>query len=175
MVAFSFKMVSKRTRQHPNRAAVLWTLGAAVLSFLGAGVWGFMHTLPQVNFYTHGTQITASHGHLAFFGAYAVIVLAMASYAVPNLRKVSGIITNQKQEVFAFWTMAVSMIFITLALTGAGIVQVYLQRVLGMSYMETQSYMSVFYYIRLFFGVTFAVGLAVYLYDFFTGKSKSAA
>ena len=87
MVAFSFKMVSKRARQHPNRAAVLWTIGAAVLSFLGAGVWGFMHTLPQINFYTHGTQITASHGHLAFYGAYAVIVLAMASYAVPNLRK----------------------------------------------------------------------------------------
>ena len=62
---------------------------------------------PQINFYTHGTQITASHGHLAFYGAYAVIVLAMASYAVPNLRKTTGIITHQKQEIFAFWTMAV--------------------------------------------------------------------
>ncbi len=170
MVAFSFKMIGKRSRQHPNRAAVLWTVGAAVLSFIGAGIWGFMHTLPQINFYTHGTQITASHGHLAFFGAYAVIVLAMISYAVPNLRKSTAGITRQKLEIFSFWTMAVSMIFIALALTGAGIVQVYLQRVLAMSYMDTQSYMKIFYVIRLFFGVTFAIGLIAYLYDFFTGN-----
>lgn len=175
MVAFSFKMVAKRSRQHPNRAAMLWTLGAAVLSFLGAGVWGFLHTLPQVNYFTHGTQITASHGHLAFYGAYAVIVLAMASYAVPNLRKAAADFANQKLEIFAFWTMASSMIGITLALTGAGIVQVYLQRVLAMPYMDTQGYLGIFYYIRLFFGVTFAVGLVAYLYDFFSGKSLSKA
>lgn len=173
MVAFSFKMIGKRSRQHPNRAAVLWTVGAAVLSFIGAGIWGFMHTLPQINFYTHGTQITASHGHLAFFGAYAVIVLAMISYAVPNLRKSTAGITRQKLEIFSFWTMAVSMVFIALALTGAGIVQVYLQRVLAMPYMDTQSYMTIFYGIRLFFGITFAIGLIAYLYDFFTGNRSN--
>ncbi|MFQ5441857.1 MAG: cbb3-type cytochrome c oxidase subunit I, partial [Thermodesulfobacteriota bacterium] len=172
MVAFTFKMISKKTRSHPNRAAVLWTGGAAIMAFLGAGVWGFMHTLPQINYYTHGTQMTASHGHLAFFGAYAMIVLAMASYAVPNIRKRTGIITHQKEEVFAFWTMVVSMVFITLTLTGAGIVQVTLQRIMGLPYMEAQSYMRFFYALRLFFGFTFAIGLIVYLYDFFTpGKA----
>ncbi|MBI5827847.1 MAG: nitric-oxide reductase large subunit, partial [Deltaproteobacteria bacterium] len=85
----------------------------------------------------------------------------------------SGIITHQKQEIFAFWTMAVSMVFITLALTGAGIVQVYLQRVLGMPYMETQGHMALFYYIRLFFGATFAIGLLVYLYNFFISSRAS--
>jgi len=174
MVAFTFKMIAKRSRQHPNRAAILWTAGAAVLSFLGAGAWGFLHTLPQINYYTHGTQITASHGHLAFYGAYAVIVLAMASYAMPNLRKAAGSITSQKKEIFAFWTMGLSMVFITLALTGAGIVQVYLQRVLGMSYMDTQGFMNVFYFVRLFFGATFAAGLVVYLYDFFAGRRSVA-
>ncbi len=171
MVAFSFKMVSKRTRVHPNRAAVLWTVGAAILSFLGAGVWGFLHTLPQVNYYTHGTQITASHGHFAFFGAYAVIVLAMISYAVPNIKKT--VVTHQKAEILAFWIMVVSMVFIALSLTGAGIVQSYLQRVLGMPFMETQSHMALFYGLRFFFGITFAAGLAIYIYDFFTpGKGK---
>ncbi|MCK4739324.1 MAG: cbb3-type cytochrome c oxidase subunit I [Deltaproteobacteria bacterium] len=166
MVAFTFKMISKKTREHPNRAAILWTVGAAVLSFLGAGVWGFMHTLPQINYYTHGTQITASHGHLAFFGAYVVICLAMISYATPIIRGVK--VSNQKLEIFAFWTMVVSMLFMTFALTGAGILQSYLQRVLAYSYMETQGYMSLFYGLRLFFGVTFMFGLAIYLYDFFT-------
>jgi nitric oxide reductase large subunit len=63
-------MVWKGRRDHPNKAALLWSLGCATLAFFGAGVWGFMHTLHGVNFYTHGTQITAAHGHLAFFGAY---------------------------------------------------------------------------------------------------------
>lgn len=167
MMAFTFTAVRKRTRNHPNRAALHWTVGAAVVSFLGAGVLGFMHTLPQINFYTHGTQMTASHGHLAFFGAYAVIVLAMASYAMPNIRKMGEHIQCQGKEIFAFWTMVISMICIALTLTGAGIVQVMFQRVYGLPFMETQSYMGIFYAIRLFFGGTFTIGLAVYLYNFF--------
>ena len=174
MIAFAFKMLSKKTREHPNRAAILWTIGTTIVSFIGAGLWGFLHTLPQINYYTHGTQITASHGHLSFFGAYVMIVLAMMSYAVPNLRKVEP--SNQKAEILAFWIMVISMIFITLALTGAGIVQVYLQRVLGMPFMEVQGHMSFFFGLRLFFGVTFTVGLVIYLYDFFTpAKSKVEA
>ena len=66
------------------------------------------------------------------------------------------------------------MICITLSLTGAGIVQVYLQRVLGMPFMETQSHISLFYGMRLFFGVTFAIGLVIYLYDFFTPGRRTA-
>jgi len=70
MVLFSFTMVWKGGRDHPNKAAMLWSLGASVLAFFGAGVWGFMHTLHPINFYSHGTQVTAAHAHLAFFGAY---------------------------------------------------------------------------------------------------------
>jgi nitric oxide reductase subunit B len=163
-----------RAKKHPNKAALNWTVGTAIVSFLGAGVLGFMHTLPQINFYTHGTQMTASHGHLAFFGAYAMIVLAMTSYAVPNLRKRTGEIMSQKAEIFAFWTMVISMICIALSLTGAGVIQVYLQRVLATSYMETQTHMGIFYGMRLFFGATFTLGLAVYLYDFFLLKRATS-
>jgi nitric oxide reductase subunit B len=167
MVIFTLTAVSKRIRQHPNKAALHWTVGAAIVSFLGAGVLGFMHTLPQINFYTHGTQMTASHGHLAFFGAYALIVLAMASYAMPNLRGRGEHIGCQSRELFAFWTMVISMICIAITLTGAGIVQVMFQRVYGLPFMETQSHMVIFYAVRLFFGVTFTIGLVVYLYNFF--------
>ncbi len=86
MTVFAFNMVNRRRREHPNQAAVLWALGTAVMAFLGAGVWGFLHTLAPVNYYTHGTQITAAHGHMAFYGAYVMIVLTIISYAMPNLR-----------------------------------------------------------------------------------------
>ena len=85
MVMFAFGMVWKGRRDHPNTAALLWSLGCAVTAFFGAGVWGFMHTLAPINLYTHGTQITAAHGHLAFYGAYAMVNLAMFTFAMPQL------------------------------------------------------------------------------------------
>ena len=86
MTVFAFNMVNRRRRNHPNKAAMLWALGTAVMAFLGAGVWGFLHTLSPVNYYTHGTQITAAHGHMAFYGAYVMINLTIISYAMPLLR-----------------------------------------------------------------------------------------
>ena len=47
MVLFAFNMVNRRRRQHPNKAASYWAIGTTVTAFLGAGVWGFMHTLAR--------------------------------------------------------------------------------------------------------------------------------
>ena len=69
-----------------NHPALAWVIAHTFGNFLGAGVWGFMHTLPQINLYTHGTQWSASHGHLAFFGAYATINIAFFYLAVQQWR-----------------------------------------------------------------------------------------
>ncbi|HBL79706.1 MAG TPA: nitric-oxide reductase large subunit, partial [Aequorivita sp.] len=83
MALFAVNMYRKGEKKHPNKIALFWTLGAAIVSFVGAGLLGFAHTLPQTNLYTHGTLVTAMHGHLAFWGAYAMIVLAIISYSLP--------------------------------------------------------------------------------------------
>ena len=85
MALFAISMYRKGEKKHPNKTALTWTLGAAVVSFIGAGLLGLAHTLPNVNLYTHGTLVTASHGHMAFWGAYGMIVLALIAYAMPNL------------------------------------------------------------------------------------------
>lgn len=69
-----------------NHPALAWLIAHAFGNFFGAGVWGFMHTLPQINLFTHGTQWTASHGHLAFFGAYATINIAFFYFATQKWR-----------------------------------------------------------------------------------------
>lgn len=63
-----------------------WTLavGCAVFHFIGTGIWDFAHTLPQINYYTHGSQVTVSPGHLAFFGAYALLNFTVFYYAIPS-------------------------------------------------------------------------------------------
>jgi len=169
MTLFAFNMVNKRRRIHANRVAVLWALGTGVMAFLGAGVWGFLHTLAPVNYYTHGTQITAAHGHMAFYGAYVMVVLAIISYAMPKLRgRVANSNKAQVVEMWSFWLMTVSMVFITLFLTAAGIVQVYLQRMgdQPLPYMIVQDKLAFFYWLREGAGIIFLIGLIVYLCSF---------
>ncbi len=176
MTIFAFNMVNKRRRQHPNKPAVLWALGTAVMAFLGAGVWGFLHTLSFVNYYTHGTQITAAHGHMAFYGAYVMIVLAIISYAMPMLngRKAANSQISQTVEMWSFWLMTVSMVFITLFLTGAGIVQVFLQRMGDnpLPFMVVQDKIELFYWLREGAGIIFLIGLIVYVASFFVGRDQ---
>lgn len=171
MVIFAFNMVNKRRRQHPNKAAMLWAIGTPVMAFLGAGVWGFMHTLAPVNYYTHGTQITAAHGHMAFYGAYVMVVLAIISYAMPMLRGRAAANSNNSQvvEMWSFWLMTVSMVFITLFLTGAGILQVWLQRIseAPQSFMQVQDKVAIFYWMREVAGIIFLIGLVLYIISFF--------
>ena len=177
MTLFAFNVVNKRKREHPNKAAVLWALGTAVLAFLGAGVWGFLHTLAPINYYTHGTQLTAAHGHMAFFGAYVMVVLTIISYAVPIMtgREAKG---NRLQvmEMWSFWLMSVSMIFITLFLTGAGIVQVYLQRYSDapQAFMVVQEKITLFYWMREVSGVVFLIGAVLFILSFLLPDKEDA-
>jgi nitric oxide reductase subunit B len=176
MTVFAFNMVNRRRRDHPNRAAVLWALGTGVMAFLGAGVWGFLHTLSPLNYYTHGTQITAAHGHMAFYGAYAMVVMTMISYTMPLMRgRQANSNKSQVVEMWSFWLMTVSMVFITLFLTAAGILQVWLQRVATspLSFMATQDQLMIFYWLRLASGVIFLIGLALYIFSFFVGGDQA--
>ena len=176
MTVAAFNVVNKRRREHPNRAAVLWALGCSVMGFLGAGVWGFLHTLSFVNYWTHGTHITASHGHMAFYGAYAMVVLTMISYSMPiiNGREANS---NKSQviEMWSFWLMTVAMVFITLFLTAAGILQTWLQRYSDnpMPFMQVQEKISFFFWLREGAGLVFFTGLLLYVASFFVGNRKA--
>jgi nitric oxide reductase subunit B len=179
MTVFAFTMVFKRKKEHPNKAAMLWAMGTAVMAFLGAGVWGFMHTLAPVNYYTHGTQITAAHGHMAFYGAYVMVVLTMISYSMPIMNgRVANCKRSQVMEMWSFWLMTISMVFITLFLTAAGIVQVWLQRMGDnpLTFIETQAQAAPFYWMREIAGLFFLIGLILFVYSFFVkGENDEAA
>jgi nitric oxide reductase subunit B len=178
MTVFAFNMVNRRRREHPNKAAVLWALGTGVMAFLGAGVWGFLHTLAPVNYFTHGSQITAAHGHLAFYGAYVMVVITMISYTMPLMRgRAANSPLAQVVEMWSFWLMTVSMVFITLFLTAAGILQIWLQRISDqpMSFMAAQDQVALFYWLREGAGLIFLAGLLLYISSFFIkGKAATA-
>jgi nitric oxide reductase subunit B len=174
MVVFTFYVVWKGGRQHPNKAALLWSLGCATFAFFGAGVWGFLHTLAPINYYTHGTQVTAAHGHLAFYGAYVMLNIAMMTYAMPLLLKREPY--NQLLNMWGFWITTSAVTFMTFALTFAGVVQTHLQRVMGMNFMEVQEQLGLFYWFRLGAGVVTLVGVVLIVYSLVVpGKAAVAA
>jgi len=178
MVLFAFSTVKNRRREHPNQIATLWALGTAVVAFLGAGVWGFLHTLAPVNYYTHGTQLTAAHGHLAFYGAYVMIVLTIISYAMPILRGRESEANSAKAqliETWAFWLMTIAMVCITLFLTVAGFLQVYLMRAAEnpLPFMAMQDKVALWYWLREIAGVVFLIGLVAYIASFFVEDKKA--
>jgi nitric oxide reductase subunit B len=76
----------------------------------------------------------------------------------------------QVVEMWGFWLMTISMVFITLFLTAAGILQVWLQRVseTPMPFMAAQDQISLFYWLREGAGLVFLIGLVVYIWSFFT-------
>jgi nitric oxide reductase subunit B len=164
MAVYAVAMARRGGRHHPNTVATLWTVGCAIMSFVGAGFLGFAHTLPQVNLYTHGTLVTAMHGHLAFWGAYAMIVLGIISYAMP-------LMTGRKcheapSALLAFWISNVGMVAMTLAFAVAGVAQVYLERRLGMDFVTVQKEIEVHFYGLILAAALFTTGIALFIWNF---------
>jgi nitric oxide reductase subunit B len=162
---------TREARNVTNRAGLYYTVAHAIFNFVGAGLWGVIHTLPQVNQWTHGTQITAAHGHLAFYGAYVLLVMSMIYVTLPALK---GVKEFDPGKAFAsFWWMTISMVFIVMAITGAGMVQTYMERLMGLDYVAVKAnYNLWFWIIRAIFGVGFLVGVAIFVVDFFTLGNK---
>lgn len=164
MALFAVAMYRKGEKKHPNKIALSWTLGTAIVSFVGAGLLGLAHTLPQVNMYTHGTLVTAMHGHLAFWGAYGMIVLAIISYTMPNLtgRK----LFDSNTGVFAFWLSNIGMLGMTVAFGVAGVAQVYLERKMGLDFGDVQKEIQVHFVVLAVCATMFTTGIGLFIYEF---------
>jgi nitric oxide reductase subunit B len=164
MAIYAIAMMRLGGKTQDNKTAMAWTLGCSVMSFVGAGFLGFAHTLPQVNMWTHGTLVTAMHGHLAFWGAYAMLIMGMITYAMPILtgRKLQ----DTKLNSFAFWTSNIGMIAMTVAFAIAGIAQVYLERKLGMDFLAVQKEIEVHFFGLVLAACLFTAGIVAYVWNF---------
>jgi len=164
MALYAVTMARRGGMNHPNRIALFWTVGCGVMSFVGAGFLGFAHTLPQVNLWTHGTIITAMHGHMAFWGAYAMLVLAMISYAMPQMtgRKLYGGWIPE----WAFWISNVGMLGMTGAFAVAGIGQVYMERRIGMDFLVVQDAVSVHFGGVVLAACLLTLGILMFIWNF---------
>ena len=171
MAIYAYSAIRRSGLAHPNTLALHWTIGSAVFTMFGAGLLGLAHTWPSVNKWTHGTLITAMHGHAAFYGAYAMIVLAMITFALPSM-------THNRREqgsavgYWAFWLQLGGMFGMTLSFATAGIGQVYLERILGLGYLDTQLKIQVHFLMLIATATVFAVGVGLFIWDFFRARPR---
>jgi nitric oxide reductase subunit B len=166
---------TREARVVTNKPGLFLAVAHAIFNFVGAGLWGVIHTLPQVNKWTHGTQITTAHGHLAFYGAYVLLVVAMIYVTMPSIRGAREY--NPSRVYQSFWWMTISMVFIVLTITGAGMVQVYMERLMGLDYVAVKTTYNLWFWIfRAIFGVGFLIGVVILVVDFFKlGKEPAPA
>src|SRR5690606_32821420 len=164
MALFGVAMYRRSSRNHPNKIALFWTVGCGIMAFVGAGFLGFAHTLPHVDLYTHGTVVTAMHGHLAFWGAYAMLIFALITYAMPNLtgRK----LWTHPSAHLAFWTSNIGMVAMTSAFGVAGIAQVYLERKMGMDFLAVQEEIEIHFFGLVLAACLFTLGIGFFIYNF---------
>ncbi|MEO8406933.1 MAG: cbb3-type cytochrome c oxidase subunit I [Oxalobacteraceae bacterium] len=174
MAMFAYFAIRRSGLSHPNMLAVHWTIGSAVFTVFGAGLLGLAHTLPGVNKWTHGTLVTAMHGHGAFYGGYAMIVMAVITYALPaltNNRRVEG----SSIGYWAFWLQIAGMFGMVLSFGTAGIGQVYLERILGLGYLDTQLKLQVHFLMLIATATLFTLGAGLFIWDFFRSVPKLAS
>ncbi|HJV50490.1 MAG TPA: cbb3-type cytochrome c oxidase subunit I [Noviherbaspirillum sp.] len=177
MAVYAYNAMRRSGLAHPNTLAIHWTIGSAVYTMFGAGLLGLAHTWPTVNQWTHGTLVTAMHGHAAFYGAYAMIVMAMITYSRPYL------LTGQPPQggaesagspigYWAFWLQLAGMFGMTISFATAGIAQVYLERILGLGFLETQLKIQVHFLMLLGAASLFATGVLLFIWDFFRFRPR---
>ncbi len=184
MVVHSVFDAGAHKMKSTNHPALAWIIAHAFGNFFGAGVWGFMHTLPQINLYTHGTQWTASHGHLAFFGAYVTIVIGFIYLALQkwrgNVWMSGGLVDGGWKWKWSLALLHIGMIGMTIGLLVAGYEQSQIERAIEGStwtgYFAAQAHQwfqqGIFW--RQIFGWVFAAGFVLLVWDLMTiGKRET--
>jgi nitric oxide reductase subunit B len=161
---------STRGEGRPLQPRLTWIyVGTmAVLHFVGAGLFGFAHTLPQINYYTHGSQVTVSHGHLAFYGAYVLLNLSFFYFAMPRLKGFPGGRFDARAGYWGLSLTAFGIIGMSLAFAVAGVLQTYLERIRGEPYMVAQEPMRFWMFVVFLHGLIVLAGVIVTVWHLLT-------
>ncbi|MFS8606710.1 MAG: nitric-oxide reductase large subunit, partial [Gammaproteobacteria bacterium] len=67
----------------------------------------------------------------------------------------------------AFWLQIAGMFGMTLSFATAGVAQVYLERIVGLGYLDTQLKIQVHFLMLILTAGIFAIGVGLFIYDFF--------
>ena len=155
-----------------NLPALYWLIGGTIGSFIGLTILGGSQTWFSVNYWMHGTEITAAHGHMAFFGAFAATLIAFIYYSLERLQgeeKFMASIVNKGNWAWAFWLMNIGMIVMIIPMFVIGLNQIAISRVMAQGYIAAQSHIIPWFTVWFAAGFIFFAGVLFYVIDFIVG------
>lgn len=110
-----YRMVQQGGHNFPYKASFWFLIAVGFWNFFGAGVLGFLINLPVVNYFMHGSYLTAAHAHGAMAGVYGFFAIALLLYSMRNIVKPEH--WNDKLLNISFWGLNIGlmgMIVVTL-------------------------------------------------------------
>ena len=114
-----YKVIRAGGQEFPYAASFWFLVATAFWNLFGAGVLGFLINLPFVNYFQHGSFLTAAHGHGALMGVYGMLAIALALFSLRNV--VDPKHWKETWMMTGFWGLNIGlmgMIVITLAPIG---------------------------------------------------------
>lgn len=120
--ADQYRVMKQGGREFPYRLVFQFLMAVAFWNLFGAGVLGFLINLPIVNYYEHGSILTANHGHGALMGVFGMLAIALALYCVRNVVTENGY--AEKWFRRSFWGLNIGLFgMIAITLTPVGSLQ----------------------------------------------------
>jgi nitric oxide reductase subunit B len=158
-----------------NKAAFYFIVGSTVFEHVGAGVLGFSQTFALTNLWEHGTWVTAAHGHMALFGTFGFLVIGAAYVAVPAYHGFERF--DERLSKLGFWAQLTGMLGMVLSFAAGGTIETYVYRVVGLDWFgeHVRPAMALPRAMLGVFGLFFAFGTVVVVYDLATIRSRAIA
>ena len=101
-----------------------------------------------------------------------MIVLAVITYSLPHFAGREDNARESSMGYWAFWLQIAGMFGMVLSFGTAGITQVYLERILGLGYLDTQLKLQVHFLMLTATATLFTLGAGLFIWDFFRSVPK---
>jgi len=98
-------------------------------------------------------------------------MIPATAMALPRLRGSMNL--NRVAALSGFWIMSLAVLGLGSAMAVAGIIQTYIERVLGDGFMVAQSHMQLWFKIVIVFGVVLIVGLLITVWQMVFAKNRA--
>jgi nitric oxide reductase subunit B len=119
-----YKSIRAEGGEFPYRWPLYFITASSVWNFVGAGMSGFVINLPIINYYEHATYLTSNHGHIALFGVYGMLAIALILFSWRGL--VASEYWNDGILKLSFWGLNGGLfLMFTTGLIPIGMLQVW--------------------------------------------------
>ncbi|HUK17646.1 MAG TPA: cbb3-type cytochrome c oxidase subunit I, partial [Bryobacteraceae bacterium] len=117
-----YKVIRAGGAEFPYAASFWFLVATAFWNLFGGGVLGFLINLPFVNYFQHGSFLTAAHAHGALMGVYGMLAIALALFSLRNI--VDSRYWKEKWLITSFWGLNIGLMgMIVVTLVPIGVMQ----------------------------------------------------